>query len=202
MAIDAVIFDFGGVLIDWNPDYLYRTLIPDPEERRHFLTQICSPDWNLEQDRGRPWNEAIAERTALFPDQAALIRAFRERWHEMLAGPIEPAVDLVARLHQAGIPLYGLTNWCEETFKLARPQMGFLQYLRDVVVSGVEKLAKPDPHIFHRLLDRNGLTAATTAFVDDNEPNILAATAIGFRAIHHRDAADTEERLRALGLRF
>ncbi|MEX0809729.1 MAG: HAD family phosphatase [Dongiaceae bacterium] len=202
MAIDAVIFDFGGVLIDWSPDYLYRELIPDPAERRRFLTEICGPEWNAEQDRGRPWSEAIAKQTALFPDQAPLIRAFRERWIDMLAGPIEPAVDLVARLHQAGIALYGLTNWSEETYEVGRPHMPFLPHLRDVVVSGVEKMAKPDPRIFHLVLDRNGLTAANTAFVDDHEPNIHAATAIGLNAIHHRDTTDTEARLRAMGLRF
>ncbi|MDZ4734999.1 MAG: HAD family phosphatase [Rhodospirillaceae bacterium] len=202
MAIDAVIFDFGGVLVDWSPDYLYRELIPDPAERCRFLTEICSPDWNAEQDRGRSWEDAIAERAALYPDHAPLIRAFRERWHEMLAGPIEPAVDLVARLHQAGVSLYGLTNWSAETYEIGRPQMPFLPHLHDVVVSGVEKLAKPDPRIFHLLLDRNGLIAANTAFVDDNEPNIHAATAIGLHAIHHRDVESTEDRLRALGLAF
>ena len=202
MAIDAVIFDFGGVLMDWSPDYLYRKLIPDPKERRRFLTEICSPEWNLEQDRGRSWDEAVAERTARYPEHAPLIRAFRERWHEMLAGPIEPAVDLVARLHRAGIALYGLTNWSAETFEIGRPRMPFLPHLRDVVVSGIERMAKPDPRIFHLLLDRNGLTAATTAFVDDHEANIHAATAIGLKAIHHRDIAATERGLRALGLAF
>ncbi|MEX2200344.1 MAG: HAD family phosphatase [Dongiaceae bacterium] len=202
MAIDAVIFDFGGVLMDWSPDYLYRKLIPDPTERERFLTEICSPDWNLEQDRGRSWDDAIAERIGLYPDHALLIRAFRERWIDMLAGPIEPAVNLVARLHQAGIALYGLTNWSEETYEIGRPHMPFLPHLRDVAVSGIERVAKPDPRIFHLLLDRNGLTATNTAFVDDNEPNIHAATAIGLNAIHHRDTADTEARLRRLGLAF
>jgi 2-haloacid dehalogenase len=202
LAIDAVIFDFGGVLMEWSPDYLYRKLIPDPTERERFLAEICSPDWNAEQDRGRSWDAAIAERSALYPDHAPLIRAFRERWHEMLAGPIEPAVDLIARLHRAGIGLYGLTNWSAETWEIGRRHMPFLPQLRDVVVSGIERMVKPDPRIFHLLLDRNGLTAATTAFVDDHEANIHAATAIGLSAIHHRDVADTEARLRALGLAF
>jgi 2-haloacid dehalogenase len=202
VTVHAVIFDFGGVLMDWDPDYLYRELLPDERERRHFLTEICGPDWNREQDRGRPWDRAVAERAAQFPDHAALIHAYRARWSEMLAGPIAPAVDLVARLHAAGIPLYGLTNWSAETFEIARPQMPFLAQLRDVVVSGVEKLVKPDPRIFNLLLERNDLVAARTAFVDDHRPNIDAAEALGLRAIHHRDTGATEQRLRELGLVF
>lgn len=202
MTVDAVIFDFGGVLMDWNPDYLYRKLIPDPDERRHFLTHICGHDWNFEQDRGRPWDEAIIELSARHPDKAPLIRAYRERWIEMLAGPIEPVVALVERLHRAGIGLYGLTNWSPETFKVAQPQMRFLPWLRDTLVSGEVKLAKPDPRVFQLLLERNDLAANSTAFVDDSAVNIAAASKLGLHAIHHRDAADTEAKLRALGLRF
>jgi 2-haloacid dehalogenase len=202
VTIDAVIFDFGGVLMDWNPDYLYRNLIPDPHDRQRFLAEICSPDWNFEQDRGRPWDAAIAERTALYPEHAPLIRAFRERWGEMLAGPIEPACDLVARLHAAGIALYGLTNWSAETFEIGRRHMPFLPHLRDVVVSGIERMAKPDPRIYALLLRRNGLDAARTAFVDDNRENIDAAERLGLHAIHHSDAGSTEYRLRELGLSF
>ena len=202
MAIDAVIFDFGGVLMDWNPDYLYRKLIPDPVARRHFLTEICNGAWNGEQDRGRPWAEAIAELSAIHPDKAPLIRAYRERWLEMLAGPIVPGVELVRRLDAAGCALYGLTNWSSETFDLARPHMPYLDRLRDTVVSGEVKLTKPDARIFRLLLDRNGLVPEQTAFVDDHAPNIEAAKALGLRAVLHQDSADTEVQLRALGLQF
>lgn len=202
MTIDAVIFDFGGVLMDWNPDYLYRALIPDPAERRHFLTEICGPAWNAEQDRGRPWNEAVAALSAIHPDKAALIRAYRERWIEMLAGPIEPGVNLVRRLHEAGYALYGLTNWSSETFAIARPHMPYIDWLHDTVVSGEVKLAKPDARIFRLLLDRNNLNAERTAFVDDHAPNIEAARALGLHAILHRDAETTETALKKLGLRF
>jgi 2-haloacid dehalogenase len=202
VTIDAVIFDFGGVLMDWNPDYLYGKLIPDPVERRHFLTEICGPAWNAEQDRGRPWNDAVAKLSATHPDKAALIRAYRERWIEMLAGPIEPGVDLVRRLHKEGHALYGLTNWSSETFAIARPHMPYIDWLRDTVVSGDVKLTKPDERIFRLLLDRNGLVAARTAFVDDHAPNIEAARALGLHAILHRDAESTEAALRTLGLRF
>ena len=202
MTIDAVIFDFGGVLMDWNPDYLYRKLIPDPDARRHFLTEICGSAWNAEQDRGRPWKEGVAALSAIHPDKAALIAAYRERWIEMLAGPIEPGVELVRRLHEAGYALYGLTNWSSETFAIARPQMPYIDWLRDTVVSGEVKLAKPDTRIFRLLLDRNGLTADRTAFVDDHAPNIDAAGGMGLRAILHRSAGETEAKLRALGLQF
>lgn len=202
MTIDAVIFDFGGVLMDWNPDYLYRKLIPDPRERQHFLTEICNGAWNAEQDRGRPWAEAIAALSAIHPEKEALIRAYRERWPEMLAGPIPEGVALVERLNRAGVPLYGLTNWSSETFELARGQMPYLPWLRDTVVSGQVGLAKPDPQIFRLLLERNGLVAASTVLVDDHLPNIVAAETLGLRAIHHRDASATGNRLTAMGLRF
>ena len=202
MTIDAVIFDFGGVLMDWNPDYLYRKLIPDPGERRHFLTEICGPAWNAEQDRGRPWKDAVAALRAIHPDKAPLIAAYRERWIEMLAGPIEPGVDLVRRLDEAGYALYGLTNWSSETFAIARPHMPYIDRLRDTVVSGDVKVAKPDVRIFRLLLERNNLDATRTAFVDDHAPNIETARALGLNAIHHHDAETTEAALRKLGLRF
>jgi len=202
VAINSIIFDFGGVLIDWDPDYLYRKLIPDDAERSRFLSEICSPAWNYEQDRGRPWDVAIEELCQRHPAHASLIRAFRDRWDEMLAGPITPAVDLVERLHAAGIALYGLTNWSAETFERARDRMPYLARMRDVVVSGIERIAKPDPAIFRLLLDRNGLDASSTAFVDDHEPNFVAAGNLGLHAIHHRDVAGTERALRDLGLRF
>lgn len=202
MAIDTVIFDFGGVLMDWNPDYLYRKLIPDPDERSRFLTEICNGAWNAEQDRGRPWSEAVAALSAIHPDKAALIAAYRERWIEMLAGPIEPGVDLVRRLHDAGYALYGLTNWSSETFAIARPLMSYIDWLRDTVVSGEVKLAKPDARIFRLLLERNNLDATRTAFVDDHAPNIDAAHALGLHAVLHRDAGTTETALKKLGLQF
>ncbi len=202
MAIDAVIFDFGGVLMDWNPDYLYRKLIPDPAERRQFLTEICGPEWVEKQDRGRSWDEAVAELAAIHPDKAPLIEAFRDRWIEMLAGPIAPGVALVRRLHIANVPLYGLTNWCSETFKIARPQMPYLDWLRDTVVSGEVRLAKPDPRIFRLLFERNGMVPERTAFIDDHTPNIEAAKALGLHAILYKEADSTEAALRQLGLRF
>jgi 2-haloacid dehalogenase len=202
VAIDAVIFDFGGVLMDWNPDYLYRKLIPDPRERQHFLAEICNGAWNAEQDRGRPWSEAVATLSAIHPDKAAFIAAYRERWIEMLAGPIADCVKLAEQLHRAGVPLYGLTNWSSETFELARGQMPYLPWLRDTVVSGQVGLAKPDAKIFRLLLERNDLTPANTVLIDDHRPNIVAAEALGLHAIHHRDATATGNRLRAMGLKF
>jgi len=119
MAIKAVVFDFGGVLIDWSPEYLYRQLIPDEAERRWFLTHVCSMDWVIRQDGGQPIVEATEELVARFPDHEALIRAFYERWHEMVAGVLEDGVAIMEKLEAAEVPLFGLTNWSAETFPYA-----------------------------------------------------------------------------------
>ena len=116
--IKAVIFDFGGVLIDWDPHHLYRKLISDEAQRQWFLTEVCSPAWNVEQDRGRGWDEAINLKVAEFPEHAPLIRAYRERWPEMCGGTIATGISLHGKLKAAGLPLYGLTNWSADTFEL------------------------------------------------------------------------------------
>ncbi len=130
MTIKAVVFDFGGVLIDWNPDYLYRQLIPDPAERRRFLTEVCGMDWVVRQDAGQSLEAGTAEKLAAFPEHEALIRAFYARWPEMIAGTFEPGVALVERLHEAGMPLYGLTNWSAETFPYAWERYAVLRRFR------------------------------------------------------------------------
>jgi 2-haloacid dehalogenase len=205
MAIKAVVFDFGGVLIDWNPEYLYCQLIPDETERRWFLTHVCSMDWVIRQDGGQPIVEATDELIAKFPDHAALIRAFYERWHEMVAGVLEEGVAIMEKLEAAHVPLFGLTNWSAETFPYAWEHYPVLRRFRDIVVSGRVKLAKPDPAIFAEMRQRieaqlPGIQADELVFIDDNLKNAEAAIALGWHGVHHTGAARTEAKLRELGL--
>ncbi|KAF1053971.1 MAG: Phosphoglycolate phosphatase [Burkholderia gladioli] len=205
MTIRAVVFDFGGVLIDWSPDYLYRQLIADPAERRRFLTEVCGMDWVVRQDAGQTIAEGTVEKAAAFPEHAALIEAFYARWPEMIAGAFDDGVALVERLEAVGAPLFGLTNWSAETFPYAWERYPVLRRFRDVVVSGRVGLAKPDPAIYREMFARiaaqlPGIAPAELAFIDDNPHNAVAATALGWHGIHHTGAASTEARLRELGL--
>jgi 2-haloacid dehalogenase len=198
--IETVVFDLGGVLVDWNPQHLYRRLIPDAAARERFLAEVCPQSWNERQDAGRPVAEATAERLALFPDQAALIEAYYDRWEEMLAGAFADTVALLEALHARGVPLYALTNWSAELFPIARRRFEFLQRFRGIVVSGEEKLIKPDAAIFHTLCRRHGLTPARCLFIDDNPANVKAADALGFATHHYRGAPELRARLSELGL--
>lgn len=200
MAISAVVFDVGNVLIEWDPRHLYRRLIPDEAAREAFLADICSPDWNLEQDRGRTWAEAIAERVALFPQHEALIRAYSDRWADMVPGEIPGSVAILEALRAAGVPLYAITNFSSEKFTEAQARFPFLTRFIDVVVSAEERLLKPDPAIYRRLLDRNGLAAEACFFIDDSEKNVEAARAVGMRAHHFRNAEGLAVALREAGL--
>ncbi|NGM18883.1 HAD family phosphatase [Roseomonas stagni] len=200
MATSVVVFDVGNVLIEWDPEHLYRKLIPDAAMRADFLARVCSMEWNLEQDRGRRWADAVAERTALFPDQADLIAAYSDRWHDMVPGEVPGTVAILEGLREAGVPLYAITNFSSEKFAEARARFPFLAGFIDVVVSAEEGLLKPDPAIYRRLLDRNGLVAADCLFIDDSEKNVVGARAVGMRAHHFRDAEGLRAALRAEGL--
>ncbi len=183
MPVKAVVFDLGGVLIDWDPRYLYRKLLADEAAVEEFLATVCTPEWNAEQDRGRPFAEGIAELVERYPAQAAAIAAYAERWPEMLGGDIPGTVELLAELRAAGMPMYALTNWSAETFVVARERFPFLDWFDGVLVSGEERMIKPDPRFFRLLVDRFGLRPETTFFVDDSEANVEAARRLGLDAV-------------------
>lgn len=180
--IDTVVFDLGGVLIDWNPRYLYRRLFDDEAAMEHFLAHVCTGPWNEQQDAGRPWSEAIEGLQAKHPEHAPLIAAFRERWEEMLAGPIAGSVELLAELRSRGVRLYALTNWSNETFPRALELYDFLHWFQGIVVSGEERLIKPDPRIYQCLFERYGVDPARSLYIDDARRNVDAAAALGMQA--------------------
>jgi 2-haloacid dehalogenase len=183
VATKAVVFDLGGVLIEWDPRHLYRKLLADEAAVEEFLATVCTPEWNAELDRGRPFAEGVAELVERHPEHAAAIAAYHERWPEMVAGDIPGTVEVLAELRAAGVPLYALTNWSAETFAITRGRFEFLEWFDGLLVSGEERVTKPDPAIFQLLLDRFGLDPTATVFVDDSEANVAAARRLGFDAI-------------------
>lgn len=179
----TVLFDLGGVLIDWDPRHLYRKLFPgDAEGMERFLAEICTPEWNDAQDAGRDWDEAVEELTARFPAERARIAAFRDRWPETLGGPIAGTVEILRALIDQGRPVYALTNWAADTFARTRtlPGYEFLGWFKGIVVSGEERIAKPDPRIWRIVLERFGLSAPDVLFTDDTPRNLAAAGSLGF----------------------
>jgi len=189
----AVVFDLGGVLIDWDPRYLYRRLLASEEEVERFLGTVCTPEWNRAQDAGRSWAEAVDTLAARHPDQAGLIAAYRDRWPEMIAGPFEETVRVLADLRAAGVALYALTNWSAETFPVAQRRFDFLRWFEGTVVSGQEQLVKPDPRLYRLLAQRHGLDLRHSVFIDDTPANVVAARELGMLGLDFVDA----ERLRA-----
>ncbi|WP_321475849.1 HAD family phosphatase [uncultured Paludibaculum sp.] len=198
--IDTVIFDLGGVLIDWNPRYLYRKLIDDEQAMERFLAEVCTSEWNEQQDAGRPWHEATALLRAQHPDQAPLIDAYWLRWDEMLGGSNDGTVALVQALKTRGYRLYALTNWSHETFPVARRRFPFLQWFDGIVVSGDERLVKPDAAIYRLLLERYAVNPRGALYIDDSSRNVAAAEALGLHGWHFHDAEGLRAHLAALGL--
>jgi len=198
--IKTLVFDLGGVLIDWNPRYLYRKLIDDENDIDFFLAEVCSSEWNVKQDAGRALAVATAERVALFPEKKSLIEAFYDRWEEMLGGEIDETVAILRELKSNGETLYALTNWSGETFPIAEQRYDFLQWFDGTLVSGVEKLVKPDPAIFQLLLNRYELQAQDCLFIDDSKTNIEAAAGIGFETHHFKSPAGLRQELIAANL--
>ena len=199
--IDTVIFDLGGVLIDWNPEYVFRQVFEEEEEMRYFFEEVCTSEWNLQQDAGRPLKEATEEKVREFPEYEAAIRAYYGRWENMLGGAIQGTVRILEQIHARGAHrLYALTNWSHETFPVAQERFGFLQLFEGIVVSGQEKLAKPDHKIYHTLLNRYQARADASVFIDDNAHNVEAAKEVGLQAIHFQGAVPLKEELMGLGV--
>ena len=184
-----VVFDLGNVLLKWDPRLLYTQYFENEEEMEWFLAHVCTNAWNLEQDRGRSFAEAVKELAREFPDYAEAISAYDLRWHETLPHAIDGTVAIFEELHSRSVRLYAITNWNGDKFRETIIRFPFLQKFSDIVVSGDEKLLKPDPAIYELLLARNGLVAETCLFIDDSLDNVRGAESVGMRAHHFNSPA-------------
>jgi len=199
-APTIVVFDVGNVLLRWDPRYLYRKLFDDEARVEWFLSTICTPAWNIEQDRGRDWDEAVALLVERHPDHEVPIRAFHERWHETVSGVFEENVAILQNLRAAKVPNYCITNFSSQKFVEARQRYPFLDGFDGAIVSGDERVLKPDPAIYTLLLDRYGLDGRDCVFIDDSKANVEGARAVGMHAIHFVEPMDLAAELRRLGL--
>jgi 2-haloacid dehalogenase len=199
--IRVVVFDLGGVLLDWNPRHLYRKLFGgDEAAMERFLAEVCTIEWHRAHDLGAPPERTCATLADAHPEQAELIWAWSRRSEEMIAGPIDGTVDLLAEVKRAGVPCYALTNMERETYPLRRERFEFLDWFDGAVVSGFEGVAKPDPAIFELLLDRFDLTAPETMFVDNSSDNVRVAESLGMQAIEFDSPERLRERLAKAGV--
>ena len=196
----AAVFDLGGVLIDWNPRHLYRKLFQHEADMEHFLANICTTEWNLQQDAGRTFSEACAALKLEHSSNGEMIDAWFERFDEMMAGPIVGTVDILAELREREVPIYALSNWSAETFPFAQRRFEFLQWFRAVFLSAEVRLVKPDPRIFQYFCERFGLIPEQIIYIDDLQRNVEAASRIGMQAIRFSDPALLREELVQLGL--
>ena len=193
------VFDIGGVLIDWDPRHLYRKIFTDTDRMEWFLSEICTPDWNESIDAGRTFDDAISDRIAAWPDWATEIVAWRDRWPEMVAGPIHGTVDLLERLQSRG-PVFAITNFGAESIDWAIRDYPFLSRFDGMIVSGRVGMIKPDPAIYQALLDTHGLDPASCFFIDDRADNVEAARDVGFHAVRFQDPETLETDLASHGL--
>ena len=188
------------MLIDWDARYLYRSLLPDDEAIATFLREVGFAAWNDALDAGRDWDEAVDWLSERHPERRELIEAFRDRWEETLGGEIEPVVEVLRELVDAGVRTFALSNWSRRTYDIARHRFPFLRWFEGVVISGDEGVTKPDPAIYRTLLERYGVAAADAVFIDDRAENVQAAEMLGFRGVHLAPGVDLRGRLRGLGL--
>jgi 2-haloacid dehalogenase len=202
-GIKNIIFDFGGVLMDWNPRYYFRDYFNDDEKMEFFLKNIVVDEWNAEQDRGRTLREGTEIQVARHPEWEKEIRAYYDNWTTMLRSDIPQNVNVLRKLEHSPYELFGLTNWSAETFPYALENYPFFEIFEGkIVVSGTEKLIKPDPKIWQVLLERYRIKAEESLFIDDNHSNILIADKLGFKVLHITGNTDMEQELRELGLKF
>lgn len=202
-TIKNIIFDFGGVVMDWDPRYFFKSYFNDDEKMEYFLENIAQSSWNIEQDRGRPLQEGTDILVAQHPEWEKEIRAYYDNWPVMLRSDIPENVTVLRNLANTNYELFGLTNWSQKTFPYALENYDFFQLFDGkIVVSGDEKLIKPDPKIWHILLDRYQIQAEESVFIDDNSENIRVAGELGFKTVHVTNETKLDEELRKLGVLF
>lgn len=199
-TIRHIVFDIGKVLIHYDPDIPYSRIIPDPQERQWFFQNVCTHEWNLEQDRGRTWQEAEALLIAEHPEKEAHIRAFRQNWHEMVSHAYDDSVEIMLGLIEEGRDVTMLTNFASDTFRQAQEIFPFLKRPRGVTVSGDVGLIKPDVAIYQKHHSDFGLEPSATLFIDDSYPNVEGAREAGWQAVHFTGADKLREDLKALGV--
>jgi len=199
----AVVFDFGGVLVDWNPRHLYRKIFSgDEDAMERFLEEIRFYEWNQKQDAGRTFSEAVEDLCKDFPQHCELIRLYDLRYEESITGPIWGTVAILEKLKSSGYLLYGLSNWPEEKYRLVRPKYSFFELFDDIIISGEEKVAKPDPRIFAILLGKIQREPWQCIYIDDSKQNIEVALELGFRCIHYQSPGQLDSDLVETGIRF
>lgn len=199
--INTIIFDLGGVLIDWNPRYLYQKIFETEGEIDYFLENICTSEWNEEQDGGRTLSDATKLLVEKHPEHKTAIEHYYNRWEEMLNGEISGTVQVLEKLKQSGkYKLYALTNWSSETFPIAEERFKFLSYFDGIVVSGTEKDRKPFPSFYQLILDRYAIDPSTAVFIDDRYSNIEGAEKVGISGIHYTDPVQLEKELKVKGI--
>jgi 2-haloacid dehalogenase len=199
--IKAIIFDYGNVLLDWNPRYVFRRYFPnDLEGMERFLSEINFMAWNAHQDRGRPFREGVAILSKQFPQYAHLIQAYHEHWTDSIGEAFQGSIAILKKLKQAGYPLYGFSNWSAETFPSVREKHGFFDLFDDMVISGAVGYVKPEPEIYQIMLDKIGRAAKECLLIDDSLPNIIQANKIGFVTVHFQSPPELEKEIIQLGL--
>ncbi|MBG56187.1 MAG: HAD family hydrolase [Deltaproteobacteria bacterium] len=200
IPINTVIFDLGNVLIDWDPRYLYRKLFNTDDEVEWFLENICDQDWNLKHDSGQLFSQGIFEKSKNFPEHIELIKAWYQRWEEMLGGPIDESVKILSELKEKRVLLYILSNWSAETYPIAEERFDFLSWFDGKIISGEVGIVKPDLEIYKLLIKRYGLNPQKTVFIDDKDENIKAAKLVGIYGIQFQNASKLRKDLQMLKL--
>ncbi|MBJ7388648.1 MAG: HAD family phosphatase [Sphingomonadaceae bacterium] len=198
--ITTVVFDVGNVLFEWDLRHLFAKLITDNDELEYFITEIVTPEWHFQHDAGRALDDMVAERIAEFPEYAPLIAAYAARFNETIPGPVTGSLQIVQELAERGVPLFAITNFGAEFWDGFRPTQPIFDRFQDIIVSGVEKLVKPDPAIYALALQRFGLKSGEAIFIDDNHDNVISARENGFVAHHFHNAVSLRRELVALDL--
>ncbi|MBQ7532294.1 MAG: HAD family phosphatase [Bacteroidales bacterium] len=198
-GIKNIIFDFGGVLVDWNPHYLFDKYFNDIKESNYFIENVCNSEWNAEMDGGKPFEQAVRERSAMFPQYAEPLKLYQTNWMDTMGEEIPGMYDLIKSLKENGFPvIYGLTNWSAETFPTVQKKYRIFSLIDNIVVSGEVKQLKPNPEIFYTLLNKYNLKAEESLFIDDNLKNVEGAKAVGINALRFENVTKLKEDLKTI----